>query len=118
MSRPRYLADEDLRGSIVRAVRRSAPSLEITSVLDEALLSVSDEMVLDFAWRHRWLVISHDVNTLKATAEKRIAEERGLHGLFLVPQRSATRKVADSLVLIWEASEFEEWRDKIVYLPL
>jgi hypothetical protein len=34
MGRPRFLADEDLRGSIVRAVRRKAPQLEIATVVD------------------------------------------------------------------------------------
>lgn len=118
MSRPRFLADKDLRGGIVRAVRRMAPTLEIATVVELELTSANDEEVLEFSWQDNWLVISHDVNTLKAFAEKRIADGRGLHGLFLAPQRSATRLVAESILLIWEASEFEEWRDRVVYLPL
>ena len=118
MSRPRFLADEDLRGSIIRALRRIAPTLEIVTVVKQGLGSAIDEEVLDFAWQNEWLVVSHDVNTMKAFAEKRIADGRGLHGLFLVQQRRAIRPVAESLVLIWEASEFEEWSDRIVYSPL
>lgn len=118
MSRPRFLADEDLRGSIVRAVRRLAPTLEIVTILEEGLSSANDEEVLEFVWQQEWLVVSHDVNTMKAFAERRIADPQGIHGLFLAPQRSAIRLIAESLVLIWEASEFDEWRDRIVYLPL
>jgi hypothetical protein len=118
MSRPRFLADEDLRGTIVRAVHRMAPPLEITTIIKEGLTSANDEEVLEFAWQREWLIVSHDVNTMKAFAEQRIAEGHGLNGLFLAPQRSVIRLVAESLVLIWEASEFEEWRDRIVYLPL
>jgi len=118
MSRPRFLADEDLRGSIVRAVRRMAPTLEIATVVEEDWSAATDEDVLEFASEHEWLIISHDVNTMKAFAEQRIADGRGIYGLFLVPQSSAIRLIAESLVLIWEASEFEEWRDRIVYLPL
>ena len=117
MSRPRFLADEDLRRSIVRAVRRMAPTLEIVTIADEDLTSATDEEVLEFAWRNEWLVISHDVNTMKDFAEQRIADGRGIHGLFLAPQRQAIRQIAECLVLIWDASEFEEWRDRIVYLP-
>lgn len=118
MSRPRFLADEDLRSSIIRAVRQRAPKLEFVTVIDAYLSSAPDEEVLEFAWQHELLVVSHDVNTMKAFAAKRVANGRGLRGLFLAPQRSAIRLVAESLVLIWEASEFEEWRDRIVYLPL
>lgn len=117
MGRPRFLADEDLRYSIVSAVRRMAPAMEITAVAEQGIGSASDEEVLDFTWRERWLVLSHDVNTMKSTAERRITDGRGVHGLFLIPQIRPTRPVADCAFLIWSASEFEEWRDRIVYLP-
>jgi len=118
MSRPRFLADEDLRGSIARAVRRLEPAVEITSVVEQGLGAASDEEVLEFAWQDRWLIVSHDVNTMKAFAETRIADGRGIHGLLLAPQTRTTRSVAGSLILIWSASDFEEWRDRIVYLPI
>jgi hypothetical protein len=79
-------------------------------------MSATDDEILDLAWQHQWLVVSHDVNTMKATAERRITDRR-IHGLFLVPQRRSVSLVAESLVMISEASEFEEWRDRIVYLP-
>jgi len=118
MSRPRFLADEDLRSSIVRAVRRLERALEITSVAELGLSAASGEEVLEFAWHDRWLIVSHDVNTMKAFAETGIADGRGIHGLLLAPQTRTTRSVAGSLILIWSASDFEEWHDRIVYLPI
>ena len=118
MSQPRFLADEDLRGSIVQAVRRLEPNVDITTVVSEGQSSISDENVLAYAWENQWLLVSHDVNTMKAFAERRIAVGQSIHGLFLAPQSRSTRTVAENLVLIWSASEFEEWRDRIVYLPL
>ncbi len=117
MSKPRFLADEDLRGDIVRTVRRMEPKIVIKTVVEEGLSAASDQEVLEYAWRFRWLLVSHDVNTMKFYAERRIADGRGVHGLFLVPQSRPTRPVADCLVVIWSASEFEEWRDRIIYLP-
>ena len=102
MNRPQFLADEDFRNSIVFAVRRTAP-VEIATVRDQGIASASDEEVLDFAFRERWLVVSKD--------------GRNIHGLFLAPQSRATRPVAECLVLIWSASEFEEWQNRIVYIP-
>jgi hypothetical protein len=118
MSRPRFLADEDLRGSIVRAVRRKLPTIQLVTVVEQDWISATDEEILDLAWQHQWLVVSHDVNTMKAIAEKRIADGREIHGLFLAPQGRSVSMIAESLVLISEASEFEEWRDRIVYLPV
>ena len=118
MSPPRFLADEDLRGSIVRAVRRLEPNVAITTIVEQGQSSISDEEVLAYAWENQWLLVSHDVTTMKAMAERRLATGDGLHGLFLASQSQSTRVVAESLVLIWSASEFEEWRDRIVYLPL
>ena len=61
MSRPRFLADEDLRRSIVQAVRRWQPAAVITTVQDEGLSSASDEELLEYAWDREWLVVSHDL---------------------------------------------------------
>jgi hypothetical protein len=118
MSRPHFLADEDLRGSIVRAVRRLAPLIEISTVVEDGYSSATDQDVLALAWQRQRLLVSHDVNTMKSFAERRIADGEGIHGLLLVPQHHAVPSIVESLVLIWEASEFEEWRDRIVYLPL
>jgi hypothetical protein len=111
------LADEDLRFEIVLAVRRLEPALEIATVVELGRAGSTDVQVLDFALESRLLVISHDVNTLKAEAETRIADGRGMAGVFLTGQRSRTRAVAESLVLIWAASEAEEWANRIVFLP-
>jgi hypothetical protein len=78
----------------------------------------SDHEVLVFAQANDWLVVSHDVNTMKAAAEERIRAGSGINGLFLVPQRRQTRTVAESILLVGKASRAEEWRDRIVYLPL
>jgi len=117
MSRPRFLADEDLRSSIVSAIRRLQPSVEIVTVVESGLSSASDQDVLEFAWQHQWLVVSHDVNTMKSFAERRIADGSMIHGLFLASQQSATKAIAESLVLIAQGSEFEEWQNRIVFLP-
>jgi hypothetical protein len=39
-------------------------------------------------------------------------------GMFIVSrQRTALGGVIDSLLLVWAASEPDEWRNRIVYLP-
>lgn len=118
MSRPRFLADEDFRFDIVQAVRRNEPTLQIETVVEIGHSGMKDRDVLEYATANGLLVLSHDVNTLKAEAERRIADGRGVAGVFLVPQFRTTRSIADSVLLIWAATEAEEWVNQIVYLPL
>ena len=118
MSTARFLADEDLRREIVLATRRLEPALGFATVFDVGLPSASDSDLLEFAHANGWLVVSHDVNTMKGFAEARVQDGRGISGLFLVPQSRPTRVIAESLVLIWAASQAEEWKDRTVYLPL
>ena len=118
MSLPRFLADEDLRRDIIRAARRLEPRIVTSTVQDEGLGGAPDDAVLEFASAEGWLVVSHDVNTMKAAAEARLDGGQEMNGLFLVPQSRATSTVAESLVLICSASEAEEWRGQVVYLPL
>jgi predicted nuclease of predicted toxin-antitoxin system len=117
VSKPRFLADEDLRGSIVHAVRRFDGRVEISTVIAVGLDGADDQTVLDYAWQNHWVLVSHDVNTLKGMAEQRVRNGPGIHGLFLAAQNQSTRAVAESIVLAWSASEFHEWHNRIVFLP-
>jgi hypothetical protein len=82
LSRPRFLADEDFRFEIVTAVRRFEPSVEITTVVELGRSGSADAEILEFASDNGLLVVSHDVRTMRAEAQKRIADGRGDRGLF------------------------------------
>jgi hypothetical protein len=113
----RYLADQDLRFEIVLAVRRIEPAIEIHTAAEFGLSAASDDQVLEFAANNGYVVVSHDVNTMKGRAEQRVADRHPMRGLFLVPQDRLTRDVRDSLHVAWAASEAEEWHGKVSYLP-
>lgn len=117
MSRPRFLADEDLRMEIVHAARRLEPAIEILVVGDVTQKGIDDSAVLDLALRERLIVVTHDVSTLRPEAELRTRDGRGVAGVLLTPQRSKSRDVAETLVLIWAASESEEWFDRVEFIP-
>jgi hypothetical protein len=95
-----------------------APVVEFTTAVDEGLQSAPDADVLEAAWQGRWLVVSHDVTTLRALAEDRVAGGGEMHGVFLAAQHRSVREITEALVLIGEASEFEEWNNLVTFLPL
>jgi hypothetical protein len=118
VSRPRFLADEDWRFEIVLAVRRTEPIVIIETVKEIGRAGMSDAHVVEYAHANGLLVLSHDVNTLRAEADRRVADGRGVAGVFLASQRTPTRLLVESILTIWGASEAEEWGNRIVFLPL
>lgn len=118
MSAPRFLADEDLRGGLVSAVRRHGRDIDFSTVNDQGLQSIRDEQLLEFAWRNRWLIVSHDANTLISAVRRRIASGHGCRGVFLVKQHMPVRKFLEELRLIQHASTLEEWENVVEFLPL
>ena len=118
MSRPRFLADQDLNEHIISGVLRHEPSIEFLRLRDIGLGRRADADILSHAAAQGLLVVSHDVNTMIDQAFSRLAAGELLSGLFMVRQRSPIAPVIESLVLIWSASEAEEWQGQVVFLPL
>lgn len=118
MSRPRFLADHDLNEIIVAGVLRREPAVEFLRVRDLGMEKARDHQILEYAQRELLLVVSHDVNTMPAAAYLRSAKGESFPGLLMVRQSLAVGKVIDDLLLIWSATELEEWKGQVVFLPI
>jgi hypothetical protein len=59
----------------------------------------------------------HDRRTMTRHFQERLAAGYSNPGVFIVPPRSAIGDIVEWLLLVWSASQAEEWRNKIVYLP-
>ena len=40
------------------------------------------------------------------------------YGVLIVPQDISISEAIDNIILVWSATDAEEWVDRIVYLPL
>lgn len=118
MSRPRFLADNDVKDAIVDGVLRREPAAEFRLARDEGVADKPDPEVLEFAATHGLIVVSHDESTMTDHAADRIRAGLPMPGLLVVPQSPPVRPVIDDLVMIWSASEAEEWVDRVEFLPL
>jgi hypothetical protein len=113
MSRPRFLAHNDRNDAIVVGVRRRKPAMEFSRLRDFGLAARSDPEVLEFAAQESWILVSHDVNTMREVAHTRLSAGLSIGGLLLVHQRTGVSSIIDSLLLIWAASEAER-SDQVV----
>ena len=118
MSRPRFLTDQDFNANIVTGVRRTEALVELVSVRELGLATHPDAAILDYAASNGFIVISHDARTMRAHAQDRIAQGLTMTGLCLVRQRRLIRPVVESILLIWTATEAEEWLNRIEFLPI
>jgi hypothetical protein len=118
MSQPRFMADHDLNEHIVDGVLRREPTIEFVRARDVAMDGKPDEEVLAFAAANGYIVISHDVNTMPNAAQAILDVGGKMNGLLMVKQTRPIGVVIDSVVLIWSASEAEEWNGQIRFLPI
>src|SRR5947209_5274629 len=118
MSRPRFLADNDLNDYVITGLLRREPAIEFLRVRDVGLERSPDPVVLEYASRERFIIVSHDVNSMSAYAYQRIATGSPMTGLFLVRQTDPVMPVIEELILIWSASEAEEWVGIVEFLPM
>lgn len=118
MSRPRFLTDHDLNEHIVTGVLRREPALACVRVRDIGMSERSDAEVLAYAADHGLIVVSHDVNTMPSAAYARMSAGQKMSGLLMVKQSDPIGSIIASLLLIWSASEAEEWDGQVCFLPL
>jgi hypothetical protein len=114
----RFLADASLRHAIVRGCRRREPSMDFLSANDAKLEGVPDPDVLALAAEQDRILVSHDFQTMPRHFADFLEVRGSSPGVILVSQHLPLRDAIMELVLIWGASEAEEWQNRITTIPL
>ncbi|NJR62439.1 MAG: DUF5615 family PIN-like protein [Cyanobacteria bacterium CRU_2_1] len=113
----RFQADADLNQIIVKACQRVESEMDFQIAADAGLISLSDPEVLAIATELERVLVTHDRKTMPLHFAERLVDASS-SGVIVVPQSMSIRAIVDDLVLIWVASEAEEWIDRIRVLPL
>jgi Domain of unknown function (DUF5615) len=116
--KPRFQADNDLRSAIRTGVLRREPSIDFRSAHAAGLEGVPDPEVLRRCAEHGRILASHDENSMPGHFRDFLAAGHVIPRVFIVPQDAAIGAVIASILLVWIASESEEWRNRLVWLPL
>jgi hypothetical protein len=113
----RYLADADFNHVIVKGCRRQEPTLDFMSANEAELEGVPDPEVLAFAAEQNRILVTHDRQTMPGHFGDFLTRGESSPGVFLVSQHVPIADVIEQLVLIWAASDADEWKDRIVNIP-
>lgn len=112
--RPKFLADADLNQNIISGLLRREPSIDFIDASDGGTRGLPDPDVLRLAAISDRILVSHDRKTMIGHF-KRFVQHTSSPGLIIVKQRMPVKNAIAALLLIWAASEAEEWRDQFEF---
>lgn len=113
----KFQADNDLKRAIVSGVKRRQPAIDFQTAQDAYLDGMPDDEVLALAASEGRILVSHDRRTMPVHFAHFITLQESA-GVLLIEQRLNLGDAIDELLLIWEASEAEDWHNRIEFLPL
>jgi hypothetical protein len=114
----RLLTDEDFDGRLTRALLARVPGLDLVRVQDVGLMHTPDPDILAWAAAELRIVLTHDRSTMSGFAGARIQAGAPMPGLFVVDKRAPLGRLVSDLEALAGASEMDEWRDQILFIPL
>ena len=115
--RPRFQADADFNQKIVAGVRRRESAIDFRSARDGGVIARPDPEVLAQAASDDRVLVSHDRQTMPGHF-RRLIETRASPGLVIVSQEIDIGQAIEELLLVWAASEAEEWENTVIFIPL
>jgi len=114
---PRFQADADFNQKIVRGLRRREPAVDFRDAREGGVIGARDLEVLRIAAESGRVLVSHDRKTMPAHFA-RFLEGRSSPSVIIVAQDLDVGAAVEDLLLIWAASEAEEWRDQLGFVPV
>lgn len=114
----RFLADENFNSRIFKGLKKRVPDLDIVRVQDVGLTGSDDPTILEWAARENRILLTHDFETMVKFAYERIEANLPVAGVFEIHEAIPVGTAIEELVLIIGASEPEEWRNRVEFLPL
>jgi predicted nuclease of predicted toxin-antitoxin system len=113
----RFQADADLSELILKILLRRAPGVDFQTARVAGLSGMPDPDVLALAAGEDRVLVTHDQSTMPGHFRRFISHQKS-PGVLIVPQNFEIHEAAEELLLIWEASDAEEWINRIEFLPL
>jgi hypothetical protein len=113
----RFQADADLNAEIVTGVRRREPSIDFQTADEANVRRLREPEVLALAAQENRILVTHDRRTMSRHFANFILHHSS-PGVFIIAQTVSVQVAIEELLLVWAASESEEWSNLIIELPL
>lgn len=115
----RLAADADFNGRVVKALLRKVPDLDLVRAQDAGFGSAADPAVLEWVASEGRILLTHDRQTMVGFANRRVASDLPMPGLFVIRNRHGqVGQMVENLLLPILCSEQHEWTGRVQFLPL
>ena len=115
--RVRFQADADLDARVLRGLRRAAPEIDIRTATEAGFEGLTDPGVLRISADSGRILVSQDRRTMPIHFARFKAAALS-PGVVLLREAIPIATAIEELILIWSASEAEEWTGKLGWIPL
>jgi Domain of unknown function (DUF5615) len=113
----RFLADANFDQRIVAGLALREPLIDFNLPQQVIPAGTTDPEVLHLGATLGRVIVTHDVRTMPIHFHA-FVKKYTCAGVILVPSRMSIGSAIEDLLLIWQASEAEEWMNQMRRLPL
>lgn len=114
----RFLADENLSGTLQDALKQRLPNIDIVRVQDTSIYGAKDEEVLGYSADTKRVLLTHDKNTLIPLAYERIAAGLSMPGVIYIDKPFDFDLVIRDFDFILAVDEPEYFENKVLWAPI
>jgi hypothetical protein len=115
----RFLLDENLPPRLKVALLRLNPAIDVLRIgePDTPPLSTLDPDILHYLALSQRLLVTGNRSSMPDHLAAHWAAGEHTWGLFWVRPKTPLGRLAQELLVVWEASEAEEWIDRVDWIP-
>lgn len=116
----RYLLDENISRAVKSQLLFHAPEIDVICIGDSnaPAYGTPDDKILAWIEQTSYILVSRNRRTMPHHLKTHLAQGNHIPGMLLLKRRISLSELIEELVLIWHASEPDEYQDHIRYLPL
>lgn len=120
MSRIQYLLDEHMETRLREQLLHHASELTVWMIGDPGAphYGTLDPDLLVWCEANGFLLVTRNRRSMPGHLHDHLAEGHHVSGIFVVPPQMTMGALIEQLLLAWDVSEAEEYRDLLLYLPL
>lgn len=115
----RFLIDENLPPRLKTSLLRLNPDIDVVRVgePETPAYGTPDADLLCYLETSQRLLVTDNRTSMPGHLTNHWSQARHIWGLLWVRPRTPVSKLAQDLLLVWEASEAEEWLDCLDWIP-
>jgi hypothetical protein len=119
LSRPRFLLDENMPHAVQEALARIEPAVDVRVMGEPGspALETEDPGLLAWLGREGRILVTRNRGTMPTHFAAHLEAGGHVPGILMVGEDCSIAQLVEELLLILGASESEEWRDRLIYLP-